>query len=39
MITEKDEVLLRAKQKELGLSDYQCYKIIEYLKIGFKFTL
>jgi len=38
MLTENDEVLLRTKQKELGLTDYQCNKVIEYLKIGFQFS-
>jgi hypothetical protein len=38
MISEQDELILKAKQKELGLSDEQCNKIIEYLKIGFTFS-
>jgi uncharacterized membrane protein YcgQ (UPF0703/DUF1980 family) len=38
MVTEQDEILLKQKQKELNLTDEQCFKIIEYLKIGFTFS-
>ena len=38
MINSEDKKLLKAKQKELNLSDEQCNKIIEYLKFGFNFT-
>jgi len=38
MITEEDEKMFKQKQIELGLTDNQCNKIIEYLKIGFTFS-
>ena len=38
MITNEDEIFLKQKQKELNLTDEQCNKIIEYLKVGFTFT-
>jgi len=38
MINKDDEVFIKKKQKDLGLTDEQCNKIIKYLKFGFTFT-
>lgn len=39
MVTENDEVFLKKKQKELGLTGEQCNDVIEYIKVGFLFTV
>jgi hypothetical protein len=38
LVLESESKIIKNKQKELGLSDEQCNKIIEYLKIGFTFS-
>ena len=38
MLTLQEEKEIKQKQIQLGLSDDQCNKIVEYLKIGFTFS-
>lgn len=38
MIIKEDEFFLKEKQKELNLSNEECNYIIEYLKVGLRFT-
>jgi hypothetical protein len=38
MITQQDRIFLKNKQKELGLTDEQCNKVIAFLNFGFTFS-